>query len=72
MTFQPPPKCVDCKHHSRRPIQRVGEIQPVARDICDAVYDVVKGDQTYPDCYDVRSPDGWCGLEARMFKPKDQ
>lgn len=61
------PFCINCAHHSHTPY--LDTEQPRNNHRCDAVYDVVTGEQLKESCGDVRGDQGECGHDGKLFLP---
>jgi hypothetical protein len=65
---KPPPTCITCKHHSLRP-NLPHTYKPLASDyICDAVFDVVTGEQLSWKCQNARGDQLVCGRDGKLYE----
>ncbi len=65
---RPRPKCIECKHHYLRPDLPKGS-KPLRSDyLCNAVFDLVTGEQLAPKCMNTREAGGECGKIGELFE----
>ena len=64
---KPPPFCIDCKHHSLR--ADTPPTKALAGDyVCDAVFNVVTGEQLNWKCQNARGDQLVCGRDGKLFE----